>query len=176
MKKTTSGFTIVELLIVIVVIGILAAITIVAYNGIQQRSRNTQTIAGAKQYIKAVHMYATEKGVYPTVTSCLGDGYEFQGTAGRCGGEANINSQSLFNTQIGEFLSSMPRLSTKNLTIATTNGTRAGGYYAANDGGVGIPKIYYILEGRNESCAAGGDKTANSSAPDMYCTYTFPAP
>lgn len=36
------GFTIVELLIVIVVIGILASITIVAYNGIQQRARDTQ--------------------------------------------------------------------------------------------------------------------------------------
>jgi prepilin-type N-terminal cleavage/methylation domain-containing protein len=34
-KQKQRGFTIVELLIVIVVIGILAAITIVAYNGIQ---------------------------------------------------------------------------------------------------------------------------------------------
>ncbi len=41
MKRTLSGFTIVELLIVIVVIGILAAITIVAYNGIQNRSYDT---------------------------------------------------------------------------------------------------------------------------------------
>lgn len=38
MTKSKSGFTIVELLIVIVVIGILAAITIVAYNGIQNRT------------------------------------------------------------------------------------------------------------------------------------------
>ncbi|MFZ1242596.1 MAG: prepilin-type N-terminal cleavage/methylation domain-containing protein [Candidatus Saccharimonas sp.] len=35
------GFTIVELLIVIVVIAILAAISIVNYNGIQQRVKNT---------------------------------------------------------------------------------------------------------------------------------------
>jgi prepilin-type N-terminal cleavage/methylation domain-containing protein len=35
----SSGFTIVELLIVIVVIGILAAISIVAYNGMQARAR-----------------------------------------------------------------------------------------------------------------------------------------
>lgn len=41
MFKSKSGFTIVELLIVIVVIGTLAAISIVAYNGIQDRARNT---------------------------------------------------------------------------------------------------------------------------------------
>lgn len=44
-KRNTRGFTIVDLLIVIVVIAILAAITIVAFNGIQQRARNTQMAA-----------------------------------------------------------------------------------------------------------------------------------
>lgn len=40
--RKQTGFTIVELLIVIVVIGILAAITIVAYNGIQDRARKAK--------------------------------------------------------------------------------------------------------------------------------------
>lgn len=39
--RKQTGFTIVELLIVVVVIAIFAAITIVAYNGIQNRSRDS---------------------------------------------------------------------------------------------------------------------------------------
>jgi prepilin-type N-terminal cleavage/methylation domain-containing protein len=51
--KKQTGFTIVELLIVIVVIGILAAITIVAYNGIQDRARTAQINADMQSLDKA---------------------------------------------------------------------------------------------------------------------------
>lgn len=66
-KQKQSGFTIVELLIVIVVIGILAAITIVAYNGIQQRANNTAIITAANQTIKAIQLYNAQDGAYPLV-------------------------------------------------------------------------------------------------------------
>ncbi len=49
------GFTIVELLIVIVVIGILAAITIVGYNGVQARSRTAKITADLGLLTKAIH-------------------------------------------------------------------------------------------------------------------------
>lgn len=52
------GFTIVELLIVIVVIGILAAITIAAYNGIQSRAKLAAAQSAAQQAGKKVTAYA----------------------------------------------------------------------------------------------------------------------
>jgi general secretion pathway protein G len=60
MNKTKSGFTIVELLIVIVVIGILAAITIVAYNGIQQRGRDAKRIDDVAKIVKAMRLWGID--------------------------------------------------------------------------------------------------------------------
>jgi len=75
MPKTKSGFTIVELLIVIVVIGILAAITIVVYSGVQQRARNAQTAQAFTAWVKAMKMYKADKGQWPAYGTCLGGGY-----------------------------------------------------------------------------------------------------
>jgi prepilin-type N-terminal cleavage/methylation domain-containing protein len=67
------GFTIVELLIVIVVIGILAAIVIVAYNGIQNQARATQAQATASALAKKAEAYNADSaggnGTYPTALS-----------------------------------------------------------------------------------------------------------
>ena len=51
-KVKQTGFTIVELLIVIVVIGILAAITIVAYNGVQNRGKTASAQSAAVNVTK----------------------------------------------------------------------------------------------------------------------------
>jgi prepilin-type N-terminal cleavage/methylation domain-containing protein len=56
-KRTSKGFTIVELLIVIFVIGILAAITIVAYNNIQTRGRLSAYQADVTLLLKKAEAY-----------------------------------------------------------------------------------------------------------------------
>ena len=62
MLRKTRGFTIVELLVVIVVIAILAAITIVAYNGIQQRAQDTKIRSVANQFAKAFQLWSAQSG------------------------------------------------------------------------------------------------------------------
>jgi prepilin-type N-terminal cleavage/methylation domain-containing protein len=60
-----SGFTIVELLIVIVVIAILAAITIVAYSGITARANTTKAQTNAVAVKKVAEAYNADTGRYP---------------------------------------------------------------------------------------------------------------
>lgn len=55
--RAQSGFTIVELLIVVVVIAILAAITVVAYTGIQNSTRNSRVMSEIKQVAQLVEAY-----------------------------------------------------------------------------------------------------------------------
>jgi prepilin-type N-terminal cleavage/methylation domain-containing protein len=57
MRKSTTGFTIVELLIVIVVIAILATISVVAYSNIQQRARDSKRASDIAQIKKALLAY-----------------------------------------------------------------------------------------------------------------------
>lgn len=66
-KKSATGFTIVELLIVIVVIGILAAITIVAFNGIQNRGYNSAVQSDLRSLATYIERQKVLNGeVYPS--------------------------------------------------------------------------------------------------------------
>ena len=60
------GFTIVELLIVIVIIAILATISIVAYNGIQSRAKASEASYALAQAKKKLELYRVDNGSYPT--------------------------------------------------------------------------------------------------------------
>ena len=73
-NRTQKGFTIVELLIVIVVIAILAAISIVAYTGIQQKARDTQRKSDISSITKALELYYIDKGYYPPGSWAYSDG------------------------------------------------------------------------------------------------------
>lgn len=70
-KQKRAGFTIVELLIVIVVIGILASITIVAYNGVQNRAKQAKIQSDISNVQKLVESYYAVNGTYPITATAL---------------------------------------------------------------------------------------------------------
>lgn len=72
--KNSKGFTIVELLIVIVVIGILAAIVIVAFNGVQSSARLASVKSDLAGMAKQMELYkAKNNGQYPLNVTALDD-------------------------------------------------------------------------------------------------------
>ncbi|HET9721973.1 MAG TPA: type II secretion system protein [Candidatus Saccharimonadales bacterium] len=69
LSKDRRGFTIVELLIVIVVIGILAALVVTTYNGIQQKARDTERKTDINALHGQIEAYQAENGKYPTLAN-----------------------------------------------------------------------------------------------------------
>lgn len=101
-----NGFTIVELLIVIVVIAILADITIVAYNGIQARARTSAGMSLAGNIVKKAEVFNTVNSSYQTYCQLTTNTMVPTGTTpttgtgpGTCvAGGAAVNSEAKLET------------------------------------------------------------------------------
>lgn len=163
-QKRLPGFTIVELLIVIIVIAILATISIVAYNGIQQRATNASIVSAANQSIKLISAYITTNNDYPYTsgaTSCLVSGKT------SCSTSSSVSSSStLINNlaTLGNLPSSVPDVRTEYNGITYS--------YAASGRTVDSSPLHlvllYSLLGTNQQCGvsnilAGTWNTFNSS-------------
>ena len=124
--KEQRGFTIVELLIVIVVIAILAAITIVAYNGIQNRAKTSAGQSAANSLIKKAEAANTLASSYPSAVGDFSTNSEssLSGSGITLGTPTATNSPSTVSYQ-------------KCSTPAGTNGGRVGYWdYTSGSGAI----------------------------------------
>ena len=180
-RDRLAGFTIVELLIVIVVIAILAAISIVAYNGIQTRAENSKTVTAVSSWVKALQLYKIDKGNYPPTHSCLGDSSTYVGShAGRCW--ALINDPTwvvnpTFLSQMSDYIGSNPSPSSKDVNANTGGNQFRGAMYYRQS--VGNEYIYLHMVGSTSAAdcpivgsliSAGGTQRPSG----ISCYYRLP--
>ncbi len=163
------GFTIVELLIVVVVIGILAAISIVWYNGVTERAEYTKIADTVIKYKDALALYRIENKHYPlagsstTVGFCLGEGYPNydDDPEGDCiydyDFEAfNFNEESSMNAALKPFMPEMPTIQKDGFV---KDGHRFNGLMYMYDPAIRVDDvwagrsiIFYYLKGVNQDC------------------------
>jgi len=146
-KIKNQGFTIVELLIVVVVIAILAAITIVSYNGITTKANASAAKETASNVIKKVELYNGNKGSYPTTITAL--------TASADSGEAYYIQSGSIKFTTGSPVANPDSSNGKNTVKFETCGTAAG-----------VRITYWDFE------KTGSDKTATMTAGDTSGTCT----
>jgi prepilin-type N-terminal cleavage/methylation domain-containing protein len=147
--KKDRGFTIVELLIVIVVIAILAAIVIVAYNGVQKRANASTAKSNAESVQKVVEAYTADtsagNGSYPTLAQLNA----WSGGVARVPTGVTVISTTLGTTHAdGKTIQYVPK--------GTTGGCI--GYW---DASLGTPAAVYVY---------AGDATTGTNAATPTCT------
>ncbi|HEY1085411.1 MAG TPA: prepilin-type N-terminal cleavage/methylation domain-containing protein [Candidatus Saccharimonadales bacterium] len=174
--QNDKGFTIIELLVVIVVVAILAAVSVVAYSGVQSRAENTKTVTAVEKYIKGLKLYATKEGKYPApyfTWMCLGKQTSTCGVTpdSACWGVTSVTGDATFVSNLNTFMGSQPEVSTQATACSATGKASGAFYYSADGTNAGV---YYFLRG-DVGCGTpgGASNTRAQSVDTTFCGVTL---
>ena len=149
-KQNKNGFTLIEILVVISIIGFIAANAMYAFNNARLKARDARRLSDIKQIEKALKLYYDDKGYYPYV---LNQGY-MQNSA--CTTASGIEDFSVF---LSEYLVNPP-------DDPNNNGLGGCYWYAKKNDGQG----YTLLMKPEDNNLIYQDMGCTDSAlPDYYC-------
>lgn len=177
------GFTIVELLVVIVIISILFSFGVAAFTSAQQRARNNTRIANATALLRLLNIYVDQQGKYPYAgNACLGKGYTDWDSDGTldCYIKNNytMHPQAALDSELQK-IAHIPRIDASDIPVKDAGGAdftlRGYGYFPNQtiDGQTGRAVMTYDLLGNSQKCGmpilsySGGVYTT-SSADSTY--------
>lgn len=66
--KKQQGFTLVELLVVVAIIGLLSTLAVVAFNGARMKARDVKRVTDVKQIQTALALYFSDEDTYPAAS------------------------------------------------------------------------------------------------------------
>jgi type IV pilus assembly protein PilA len=104
MKAVQKGFTLIELMIVIAIIGILAAIAIPAYQNYTIRSQVTEGLSLADGWKTSISEFYAQNGSFPVGNSTGGSATTIVAAGnsqGKYVGSIQVTSKSLYDSDAG---------------------------------------------------------------------------
>ncbi|PTU63614.1 hypothetical protein DB032_01085 [Chromobacterium sp. Panama] len=130
MQKTQQGFTLIELMIVVAIIGILAAIAIPAYQDYTARAKVTEGMNAAGAAKTAVSEYAISQGTLPGTLASAGvssasSTYVTQTTIS-ANGIISIQMQNINSDVNAKYFSLVPTLASGTVSWACRSGDGSG--------------------------------------------------
>ena len=158
-KLSKKGFTIVELLVVIVVIGILAAITVVSYSGVTNKANASANKSNAKSVISAAESVKAENSDYPTgVSTPLSMTNNLNASVAKVPSNITVTGQSSGQAAQSPAVIMPNATNGAILYVTKTDGSGICAYYY--DNAATTPGVYAITSGSGTAVARPGTALA----------------